>query len=71
MQFNVIPSFNTITIELLTEQHLEFVSFTGGCTGSSESIHVKMPISGSVVECLTRDRGAAGSGLTGATVLCP
>ena len=26
---------------------------------------------GSVVECLTRDRGAAGSSLTGVTVLCP
>ena len=27
--------------------------------------------SGSVVECLTPDRGAAGSSLTGATALCP
>ena len=27
--------------------------------------------SGSVVECLTRDKGAAGSSLTGVTVLCP
>ena len=27
--------------------------------------------SGSVVECLTRDRGVAGSSLTGVTVLCP
>ena len=27
--------------------------------------------SGSVVECLTRDRGAAGSSLTGITALCP
>ena len=27
--------------------------------------------SGSVVECLTRARGAAGSSLTGVTVLCP
>ena len=26
---------------------------------------------GSVVECLTRDRGAAGLSLTGVTVLCP
>ena len=26
---------------------------------------------GSVVECLTRDRGAAGSSLTSVTVLCP
>ena len=27
--------------------------------------------SGSVVECLTRDRGATGSSLTGVTGLCP
>ena len=27
--------------------------------------------SGSVVECLTRDRGAAGSSITGVTALCP
>ena len=27
--------------------------------------------SGSVVECLTRDRGAAGSSLSGITPLCP
>ena len=27
--------------------------------------------SGSVVECLTRDRGTAGSSLTNVTVLCP
>ena len=27
--------------------------------------------SGSVVECLTRDRGAAGTSLTGVTALCP
>ena len=28
---------------LLTKQHLEFLSLTGGCTGSSESTLVKMP----------------------------
>ena len=27
--------------------------------------------SGSVVECLTRDRGAAGLSITGVTALCP
>ena len=27
--------------------------------------------SGSAVECLTRDRGAAGSSFTGVTALCP
>ena len=30
-------------VELLTEYHLEFLSFKGGCGGSSESTHVKMP----------------------------
>ena len=29
--------------ELLTEHHLEFLSLTGDCTGSSESTLVKMP----------------------------
>ena len=28
---------------LLTEHHLEFLSLKGGCTGLSESTHVKMP----------------------------
>ena len=32
-----------MTVKLLTEHHLEFLSLKGGCTGSSESIHVKMP----------------------------
>ena len=32
-----------MTIKLLTEHHLEFLSLTGGCTGSSESTLVKMP----------------------------
>ena len=116
-------------IKLLTEHHLEFLSLKGGCTGSSESIHVKTHIvenhmsrpkchlpnlfffitisssgsflisishsspsssssssgsndsaaiykqngerSDSVVECMTRDRGAAGSSLTCITALCP
>ena len=29
-------------VKLLAEHHLEFLSFKGGCRGSSESIHVKM-----------------------------
>ena len=29
--------------ELLTEDILELLSLNGGCIGSSESIHVKMP----------------------------
>ena len=32
-----------MTFKLLTEQHLEFLSSIGGCTGSSESTLVKMP----------------------------
>ena len=32
-----------MTVRLLTEHHLEFLSFKGGCTGSSESTRVKMP----------------------------
>ena len=30
-------------VKLLTEQHLEFLSLKGGCTGSSESTLVNMP----------------------------
>ena len=29
--------------KLLTEHHLEFLSLKGGYTGSSESVHVKIP----------------------------
>ena len=32
-----------MSIKLLTEHHLEFLSLKGGYTGSSESIHGKMP----------------------------
>ena len=32
-----------MTVKLLTEHHLEFLSLTGGCIGSSESTHVKIP----------------------------
>ena len=30
-------------VKLLTEHNVEFLSLKGGCRGSSESIHVKMP----------------------------
>ena len=30
-------------VKLLTEHPLEFLSLKGGCRGSSESTHVKMP----------------------------
>ena len=29
-------------VKLLTEHHLEFISFKGSCRGSSESTYVKM-----------------------------
>ena len=32
-----------MTVKLLTEEHLEFLSLKGGCTGYSESTPVKMP----------------------------
>ena len=32
-----------MTVQLLAEQNLEFLSLKGGCTGSSESTLVKMP----------------------------
>ena len=32
-----------MTVKLLSEHHLEFISLKEGDTGSSESIHVKMP----------------------------
>ena len=35
-----------MTVKLLNEQHLEFLSLTRGCTGSSESTLGKMPLVG-------------------------
>ena len=32
-----------MSVEQLTEHHLEFLSLKRGCTGSSESTHVKVP----------------------------
>ena len=32
-----------MSVKLLTEHHLEFLSLKGGCTGSSESTPVKTP----------------------------
>ena len=32
-----------MSVKLLTEHHLEFLTLKGGCTGSCESTHVKMP----------------------------
>ena len=33
----------SLSVKLLTEHHLEFLSLQGGCTGPSESTIVKMP----------------------------
>ena len=33
----------SMSVKLLNEHHLEFLSLKGGCTGSSESTYVKMP----------------------------
>ena len=33
----------SMNIKLLTKHHLEFLILKGGCTGLSESIHVKLP----------------------------
>ena len=38
-----------MSVKLLTEHHLEFLSSEGGCTDSSESIHVKCHIVGNHV----------------------
>ena len=32
-----------MTLTLLNEHHLGFLNLKGGCTGSSASIHVKIP----------------------------
>ena len=33
----------SLTVKLLTEHHLEFLGLKGGCTGSFESMLIKMP----------------------------
>ena len=57
-----------MSVKLLTEHHLEFVSLKGGCTGSSESTLIKMPgrVAQSIMclatdACLTADPGVASS----------
>ena len=39
-------------LKLLTEHNLEFLSLKGGCRGSSESTHVKMPHVGNLMHWL-------------------
>ena len=38
-----LPLEYSMSVKLVIEHHLEFLSFKGGCTGSSESTLVKMP----------------------------
>ena len=38
-----ISLYHPMSVKLLTEHHLRFLSLKGGCTGSSESTLVKMP----------------------------
>ena len=38
-----LPLKYTLSVTLLTEHNLEFLNLKGGCTGSSESTHVKIP----------------------------
>ena len=47
------------------------MSQSGGTISCRSDLVADRERSGSVVECLTRDRRAAGSSLTGVTVLCP
>ena len=44
---------------------------TKAFTGGEKSQKIPRERSGSVVECLTRDRGTADMSLTGVTALCP
>ena len=50
-----------MTIKLLNDHHLEFLSLKGGCTGSSESTLVKMRgaqwLSGRVLHSRPKGRG--------------
>ena len=50
-------------VKLLTEHYLEILSLNGGCRGSSESTHVKMPYCwksnalAHLTHCLPEDKG--------------
>ena len=49
---------------------LTLVSRSAGSYNYGEALSALWERSGSVVECLTRDHGAAGSSFTGVTALC-
>ena len=46
------PTCMTVTCKLLTEHHLGVLGLNGGCTGSSESIHVSCYIVGNLLSSL-------------------
>ena len=60
-------------VKLLTEHHLEFLSFKGGCRGSFESTHVKMPIVGNHMHWLNHNfpRFKRGPNIFSRGVGCP
>ena len=57
------------SVRHLIREEMPFEEFQDGCHARHQSWIWEH--SGSVVEFLTRDRGATGSSLTGVTVLCP
>ena len=42
-----------MSVKLLTEHHLEFLSLKGGYTGSSESTFIKITCRGSVISVIS------------------
>ena len=56
---SLIRAFASMGVKLLTEHHLELLSLKGGCTGLSESTHVKTPHCwkshhGSITSCVIK-----------------
>ena len=52
--------------------HNKFIThWLNDIDGDCLKLYIDQECSGSVVECLTGDRGATGLSLTGVTVLCP
>ena len=64
------PATCNVRIQAVGKVHSS-AKIHGNSVLSWNSIGNSRERSGSVVECLTRDRRAAGSSLTGVTVLCP
>ena len=49
-------------VKLLTEHHLEFLNLNGGCIGSSESTHVKIPHCWNLMHWLNCNKCPPGNG---------